>query len=409
MVKGKSRVVNKCELVEKWVREGLRTGRLAVGDMLPSEADLCTRFSIGRNSVRTALTRLAHAGIVETRKGIGTFCRAARGQLSMNVGFVCFHAESYIFPRIVQGCSQVLSRNGYQLLLSQTRYDPQKEREVLLNLRRKRVDGIVIEPYYDGSPASNLDLLKEMDRNDCPVLMIDNHFPGEDFSSIVMDDWAGGELVASHLVDKGHRRVGIVYGAKYPPKLRRRDGALRVLESRGALVPEEWQVGYEGPVDSGALGAHLSALLGGAGPRPTALICTNDEEAIEVVRAAAGVGLRVPEDLSIISFDNSNLAALPRIELTSVDHPGRHIGLLAATILLQRIGNPAETPRTTTLIKPVVVERSSVVDRGASPEGAGRSACGKKASPARRATKGPTAGRAAARSLEPVGGRRRRG
>ncbi len=362
MVKRVCQAVSKYQLVEQWVSEGLRAGRLAPGDMLPSEADLCEQFSIGRNSVRTALMNLAHAGIVETRKGIGTFCRAPRGQLSMNVGFVCFDAESYIFPRIVQGCSQVLSRNGYQLLLSQTDYDPQKEREVLISLRRKPVDGIVIEPYYDGSDVSNLDLLKDMDRTDCPVVMIDNHFPGEDFSSIIMDDAAGGELVASYLWSKGHRALGVVYGAKYPPKLRRRDGAIRFVESRGARVPEQWRIGYEETVTSGALRALVCELLGGQGPKPTALICTNDEEAIEVIRAATEVNVRVPEDLSIISFDNSNLAELPRIELTSVDHPGRHIGHLAATILLQRIANRAEAPRTTTLVKPVVVERSSVIE-----------------------------------------------
>ncbi len=353
----------KYELVQEWVTEGLSAGRLAPGDMLPSEAELCAQFSIGRNSVRTALNNLAHAGIVETRKGIGTFCLARPSTLSMSVGFVCFHSESYIFPRIVQGCSQVLFRNRYQLLLNQTDYDPRKEREVLLTLQRKPVDGIVMEPYYDGSDLCNLDLLKEMDRSGCPVILIDNHFPGEDFASIVMDDAAGGELVASHLYGKGHRDIGVAYAAKYPPKIRRRDGAVRFLQSRGAPVPDEWLIGYEGPINAGDLRNRVSRLLAGDGPKPTAFVCTNDEESIEVIRATTEAGLRVPEDVSIISFDNSNLAGLPRIELTSVDHPGRYIGDLAATILLKRIRDGKEAPRTTITIKPVLIERSSVLQR----------------------------------------------
>jgi GntR family transcriptional regulator of arabinose operon len=92
------------------------------------------------------------------------------------------------------------------------------------------------------------------------------------------------------------------------------------------------------------------------------MICTSDEEAMELFKAAEARGMKIPDDLSVISFDNSSLAELPGISLTSVDHPGQYMGELAVQVLLERVLNPGIACRTTSLIAPRLVERNSVAN-----------------------------------------------
>jgi DNA-binding LacI/PurR family transcriptional regulator len=280
----------------------------------------------------------------------------------MDIGLVCFHSDSYIFPRISRGCDQIAHRRGFHILLNQSEYDLQKEGEILRKLQNRGVDGVIIEPVFDGSGVSNVDLLEGLEKAGIPVVLLDNYFPGRQFTRIALDDRAGGRLVASHLWEMGHRRIGIVSDSSYLPKRLRSEGASSFLAESDAPVPQEWIIGFAGPVSSGTAFNALDAFLSKESARPTAFICTSDEEAIELFKAAEKHGLKIPGDLSVISFDNSSLADLPGISLTSVDHPGRYMGELATQVLLERILNPGIACQTTALIQPRLVERNSVAN-----------------------------------------------
>jgi GntR family transcriptional regulator of arabinose operon len=351
---------SKQQQIRQWILENIKTGQIVPGDKLPSESELCRKLAASRGSVRQALTALAGEGWLRSHKGVGTFCIKKDRQLSMDIGLVCFHSGSYIFPRIARGCDQIAHRRGYHIVLNQSEYDLGKEREILAKLRKRGVDGIIIEPISDGTGPSNADLLQELEAGGTPVVLLDNYVPDRDFTRIAMDDRAAGRLVAAHLWDKGHRRVAVAYGGGYLPKELRRQGALELLAERGQPVPPEWQIRCAQPVSSGKAFAALEDFLSRGASLPTALVCTSDEEAMELYKAAERRGLRIPADLSVISFDNSSLAELPGISLTSVDHPGQYMGELATQLLLERILNPGIASRTTSLIAPALVERGSV-------------------------------------------------
>lgn len=352
--------LKKYQRVERWVIESLSRRELMPGDLLPSEGELCTKFAVGRNSVRTALVKLSHAGYVETKKGIGTFCKSMSGSRAMTVGFVCFFSNSPIFQRIISGCYRVLSRNGFQVLLNQSEFDLQKEREVLLELERRRVDGIVIEPIFSGSGPSNADLLRRLESKGIRIVLVDTQYPGFEFTSILLDDLAGGRLVASHLLQKRHRRIGIVYDSAYYPKRLRMQAASEELTRNGVTVPSEWIIAHDGPARRGQLYSNAFKAISSMRELPTAFICTSDEESLTLMDVALDLGKKVPGDFSIISFDNSSFADLRNVSLTSVDHPGEYIGDLAATILSREVCYPLVERKTVTWIAPRLVERTSV-------------------------------------------------
>jgi len=351
---------SKYEQIQEWIRESIESGRFRPGDKLPSESELCRQFDVSRTSVRQAIKTLINEGWLESKKGIGTFCLLKTRQLTHDIGLICYFSGSYIFPRISTGCDQIAHRNGFHILLKQSEFEFEKERQILSDLQKRGVDGIIISPYYSGDGLSNRDLLTQMEESGTPVVLIDNYFPDSSFTRIAMDDRAGGRLVAKYLWDRGHRRIGILTDSDYYPKQMRKQGALDFLEEAGADVRPQWLLDFKGPAPSGRAYALADSFFSSGKELPSAFICTNDEESIDLYKAAAKHGLKIPEDLSVISFDNSNLAELPGISLSSVDHPGQYMGELATRIILERIQNPEVVCQTTSLIQPKLIERSSV-------------------------------------------------
>ena len=141
--------MKKYETVQTFLRSKIESGLIVPGEKLPSESELMAQFGVSRNAVRQAINELIKERLVESQQGIGTFCVKRTQGGSMLIGMVSFRISSYIFPRLVSACNQTVQREGYTLLLNETWYDAAQERSVLLNLRKRGVDGIVITPVQE--------------------------------------------------------------------------------------------------------------------------------------------------------------------------------------------------------------------------------------------------------------------
>jgi GntR family transcriptional regulator of arabinose operon len=352
----------KHKVVEAWIRNRIDEGVLVPGEKLPSESQLCAQFGVSRNAVRQAIRNVGQEGLVESIKGIGTFCRARfpESPSSGNIGVVEFFISSYIYPEIIRGCYNTLSRKGFSLLLNQSEYSLERERSILLDLRGKKVGGIIIAPIYGAGDRSNALLLEDIQNEGTAVVLCDDYFPGRNFSSVTLDYIASGKEAAMHLWGKGHRKIGIFYQKDFLVKTNRMKGVLDFLGRMGAPVKSAWIVGFHGQGPTSEAPVAAERFLRGAKELPSAFVCGNDEDALRLIEAAERQGMRVPEDLSVVGFDNSNIAQLERISLTSVDHPSFEIGERAANILLDKIFHPDIRLVTQTIISPSLVERNSV-------------------------------------------------
>ena len=231
--------MKKHEVVEAWIRKRIDEGGIAPGEKLPSESQLCEQFSVSRNAVRQAIHTLLHESRVETIKGVGTFCRPRKPPIpvSTSIGLVEFFISSYIYPEIIRGCYNTLSRRGFDLVVNQSEYNLDQEKAILMDLRKKKVGGIIIAPIYGAGDRSNALLLEEIQSEGIAVVLCDDYFPGRSFSSVVLDDHAGGEEAASHLWRKGHRKIGIFYQKDFLVKATRMRGVVDFLGKQGAPVP----------------------------------------------------------------------------------------------------------------------------------------------------------------------------
>lgn len=355
------RAEKKYETVQNFLKTKIESGVIAPGEKLPSESELMNQFKISRNAVRQAINELIKERLVESHRGIGTFCVRRTQGSSMLIGMVTFRMSSYIFPRLVSACNQSIQRDGYTLLLNESLYDADKERAILLDLRKRRVDGIVITPVQETDKRCNADLLGALEAGGIPVVLLDGEYPEYAFTSIVIDEIAAGRKAAEYLWDRGHRDIGLIYSSNYRPKVLRKEGILSFLSDVGARIRDEWLVGIHGQSSSFETYRQIRALLAlKKNHLPTAVICSSDDEALMFMRQAQRNKIRIPDDVSLIAFDNSDLARYSSPRLTTIDHPSDYMGELAGKLILDRIYHADVKSRTRTVIDTNVISRDSV-------------------------------------------------
>jgi DNA-binding LacI/PurR family transcriptional regulator len=260
-------------------------------------------------------------------------------------------APFFTSPSVVErlrGVSQRAGGHGYALMLFDVETPEQRAGAFRDFARRDRVDGLL---------AISLPLLDEevaaLERDRLPVVMVDIGHPR--VPHVVIDDARGGELAAEHLLARGHRRIGFVGDRADSPfgftsSEQRRRGFRRALRRAGIRpAPELEARGPHGREPARALAADLLR----RDDRPTAIFAASDTQAVGVLEAAQALGLRVPEDVAVIGFDDIEIAA--PLGLTTVRQPLRESGARGADLLFAAIAGGA--PPAAALDALAVVER----------------------------------------------------
>ena len=249
------------------------------------------------------------------------------------------------FPELVRGVEDAGRARGYATLLCNTDDDPDKEADYLRLLDRRRVDGLILIPSRDEAPPPPL--LHLMGRG-TPVVVADRRLDGFAGDVVLVDNQIGARLAARHLLDLGHRRIGIVNRALDTSTARERQAGFRhELEAAGCFDEALVRFGSY-TLESG--GAMATELLG-AGAPPSAILAGNDLLAIGALQAAAEMGLRVPQDLAVVGFDGILLSRIVVPRLTTVAQPIYELGRLAAELVLRRSEDPERRAKTH-LLKP---------------------------------------------------------
>ena len=350
----------KYERIVEWIRQEIENGMLCRGDKLPSENELMEQFGVSRQTVRRAMEDLTENGIVEGRRGSGTYVTVNTRRYTgkeIRIAVMLTYVDTYIFPSIIKGIESVLSREGCTLQISMTDNAVEKERMLLREfIRARSVDGIIAETVKSALPNPNLELYRELERLGIPVMFVNSYYRELDIPHVSMDDQKAGYLAAKHLAECGHIRIGGIFKADDG------QGHLRYAGYTDALMERDIRIRGDQVIwiDSEELrsmeeeSAKFLKRLKGC----TACVCYNDETAYKLVGIFQKSGLRVPEDLSIVGIDNSGLAKFCSVPLTSVENPVESLGKTAAEKIIGRILRKEELE--TEEFEPELVIRSSV-------------------------------------------------
>ncbi len=282
--------------------------------------------------------------------------RSLKVNNTKTLGLLSTTLEAPYFAEIIEAIERKCFDHGYTLILGNAHNDFQKQRAYLSMMARKRVDGLLV--MCAEYPQQLLDMLEE-NRN-IPMVVMDWGVSRGDFTDTVLDNaFHGGYMAGRYLIERGHRDIGCI-----PGQIERNTGGgrlagfLKALEEAGISHREEWTVQGNFEPESGYQA--MQKIL--AQPQlPTAVFCGGDIMAMGAICAADEQGLRVPQDISIIGYDNVRNSRYFTPALTTVHQPKSELGEKALEMLLDRIVNKREEPQTLE-IHPTLIERRSVGD-----------------------------------------------
>ena len=308
---------------------------------------------VSEDTRRRVLGAIEELGFV--RNGSARDLRVGR---SRTIGFVVLDVGNPYFTDVARGADGVVEQNASVLTLLEIGDDVDRQRRHLDNLEEQRVQGVLITPVDEEDPR-----LDELVARGVPVVLVDRRSPDGRRCSVAVDDVLGGRMAAEHLLERGHTRLGFIGG---PRRLRqvaeRLQGASEVVGGADRMVLVE-RPGLT-LADGREAGEHLAGLR--AGSRPTAVFCANDLLAIGVLQALTTAGLRVPEDMAIIGYDDIAYAAAAAVPLSSIRQPREALGATAAQLLFEEIraGGSGHHHRQVVFQPELVVRASSGLRRG---------------------------------------------
>ncbi|MGW3659479.1 LacI family DNA-binding transcriptional regulator [Streptomyces sp. NPDC005151] len=258
------------------------------------------------------------------------------------------------FVDVARGAERAAREAGLGVMVCNTGRSPAEEAEYLGLFAEQRVCGVLVTPA--DATGRNLEAFS---RHHIPFVLVDRvaSLPGH--CAVSVDDVRGGSLAVGHLLSAGHRSVAYVSGPGDLHQIRdRREGALSALD-RAGLGPEAL---VEIPSDrlDVAAGRDAGARLLGLVPRPTAVFCANDLLALGVLQSLYAAGVRVPQDIAIVGYDDIEFAAAAAVPLTSVRRPAVVMGRMAAELLLQEADDEDGThEHRSVVLQPELVVRAS--------------------------------------------------
>ncbi len=280
--------------------------------------------------------------------------RSLRTRQTRTVGMIIPNITNPFFPEVVRAVEDVLNREGYTLVLGNSDYNIQKEEAYYRTFMAKRVDGLILEI----TPVKPPQHLYRHDWEEVPVVYIDRLYQGLGGDVVLVDSLAGSYEAVCHLLDRGHRRIGVITGPLSMLMASKRLRGYRIALRRRGLAPDQDLI-REGRFDFQSGYEHARSLLQLPSP-PTAIYACNGLMALGCLQAIRERKLKCPEEIALVSFDDLSIFEMMQPPLTAVSQPVYEIGSKAAEMLIERIsGKVTGPPRRKILRTRLIVRESS--------------------------------------------------
>jgi LacI family transcriptional regulator len=269
--------------------------------------------------------------------------RALRTGSTQMLGLVVPEIGNPLFAEMAVAVERAAARRGHALLLVNSDGDPRAERTLIRTLTARQVDGVIVSTMQHGSGAADLATLG------VPVVLVNTFTAHDGVDTVGVDARAGARVGVEHLISHGHTRIGLVIGGAETEARERgwQDATRAAGLPDGPLVREPFtrEGGYRGAL----------RMYGGS-DRPTALFASSDMQAIGALRALGELGLRVPEDVAVLSFDGTDEAEYAAPRLTAVRQPVEEMAEEAVARLIAP--DPGRAPHHASFTPTLVIGRS---------------------------------------------------
>ena len=281
---------------------------------------------------------------------------SANGQRSL--GLVIKEMDNPYYGELVAGARSVAEQNGYTLFVASSEGDYESERRAVDQLRAKGIDGLIVTPVLHAE--TDLSHLFDLKRRNYPFVLIEQVI-GVRASLVDVENEDASRRAMEHLIEQGHTRLLHLAGPAYSMHSQERiDGTLRACSAAHLKFTDEHIVRAGAHLEDGYRAGLAYFSTHPAGERATGVTCYNDLVAIGLYRALAELGLRVPEDVSVVGFDDIPLAEYLTVPLTTIRMPTARMGQLAAEMLIKHVEAHTVLPPQHAMLESELVERASV-------------------------------------------------
>jgi len=329
--------------VTRWIQSRMQDGTFSPGAQIIPENELCRTLGVSRDTVRSALSVLENEGTIIKIRGKGTFVSANYGADlpgRKRIAVVTTYVNSYIFPKTISGIENVLADNGYSVQISFTNNAVERERAILEDLILKNdVAGVIIEPTKSGLPNPNLPLYRTLKNMRIPILFINSGYSELDIPCVSLDDKSVALHAVKYLIRAGHKKIGAVLKLDDGQGHRRYAGYIEALRAADLSIDDSCVIWID-TEDLRDLDRGKERILSRLS-ECTAVFGYNDEVAFLLIGMFREAGRRVPEDVSIVGIDGSDLSSIGEVKIVTVPHPMNRLGEKAAENLLKMIENSA--------------------------------------------------------------------
>ena len=302
---------------------------------------------VTRNRVNAAIRELGYVRNESARQ-----LRAGR---SRTIGLVVLDVANPFFTDLARGVENEASRAGLAVILCNSDDQEQKEKRYLDLLEEHRVSGVLITPVDDAEAVA-----ARLRQRGMPVVLVDSRSPSYGQCSVAVDDILGGDRAMSYLIAEGHERIAYIAG---PPSIRqvrdRLEGAVQALYRAGRSPEGLMVIQVDGLNVTGGQQAGASIAVMSAPDRPTAVFCANDLIALGLLQEMTRNQIKVPEDISIVGYDDIDFAAAAAVPLTSVRQPRYQLGRTAARLLLDEAEDGELHQHRQVIFEPQLIVRES--------------------------------------------------
>jgi len=304
-----------------------------------------------RHRVESAITAL---GFVRNESA-----RQLRSGRSRTLAYVVLDAANPFFTDVAAGVQRSADGAGLATYLCDCGDDPARQARYLELLAEQRVQGVLITPVDSTDPR-----LEQLPRQGTPVVVVDRG-TGPAHCSVAVDDVAGGTMAAGHLLDQGHERIAVVGGPVALKQVADRIAGARSALEHAGRAPDDLVV-VETSGLTVAEGRRAGERLAGLPTRrrPTGVFCANDLLALGLLQRSIHLGLRVPDDLAIVGYDDIEFAEAAAVPLTSVAQPRDLLGRTAVELLLAEVEAGTDHEHRQVVFTPELVVRSSTLVPG---------------------------------------------
>jgi LacI family transcriptional regulator len=326
--------------------------------------DIAREANVGIGTVSRVLNNSANV-TSQTRERVITiarrlnyqphaFAQALARKRSNTLSAIIPFFTNYFFIEVLQGVQETLTSLGYDLIIHGANSQDQVDEYLQRSMRKGRVDGTLL--FSLELSENNADEILE---RKIPLVLVDTFHPK--FDSIRVDNAMGARIATEHLISLGHRSIGMINASlKSAPAKERLSSFRQTLSEHGITVGDDLIVNSSDAKNDGfsrESGYHsMKELIARGTALPTAFFVSSDIQSIGVLAALRESGIRVPEDMAIVSFDDVELAK--NFDLTTMSQPMFKMGVLAVKKMLERIENP-NAPVTSVDFKPTLVVRAS--------------------------------------------------